>query len=141
MHYDPNPPYTVLSTADMDFFTLQRLQRFARYWDLIGNSGRFVHCLPLILADQPFFRFLQLSDALYRKAETTWQLGLKRLFKLVYQEMLETLEIDPVLAEQAIYLDHLRSGEKGHLEFLQTQNPVSEKRANINKRQRQSLAQ
>ncbi|MBI3192154.1 MAG: hypothetical protein HYZ36_05755 [Pedosphaera parvula] len=32
----------------LDFATLQRLRRFARYWDLIANSGNFIETTPLI---------------------------------------------------------------------------------------------
>ena len=33
--FDPNPPYAILSTRDMDSHTLFRLSRFARYWDCL----------------------------------------------------------------------------------------------------------
>ena len=35
MRYSPYPPYTVLATDCIDFPTMQRLTRFARYWDMI----------------------------------------------------------------------------------------------------------
>ena len=38
-----SPPYTVLATSLIDFATMQRLVRFARYWDLVANSGRFAN--------------------------------------------------------------------------------------------------
>jgi radical SAM superfamily enzyme YgiQ (UPF0313 family) len=46
--YNPHPPYEVLSNKLIDFATMQRLRRFARYWDLVGNSGNFVETTPLI---------------------------------------------------------------------------------------------
>lgn len=42
MRYNPNPPYDILQNRLIDFPTLQRLRRFARYWDLVWNSGNFV---------------------------------------------------------------------------------------------------
>ena len=45
MVFDPYPPYTILATDRIDFATMQRLVRFARYWDLVANSGRFGHTL------------------------------------------------------------------------------------------------
>src|SRR5690606_14978527 len=39
--FDPHPPYSILATDRIDFASMQRLVRFARYWDLIANSGRF----------------------------------------------------------------------------------------------------
>ncbi len=48
MVYNPHPPYEILQTRLIDFASMQKLRRFARYWDLIGNSGNFVQTLPLI---------------------------------------------------------------------------------------------
>ena len=140
MRYDPNPPYSVLSTRDMDFATLQRLNRFARYWDLIGNSGRFSCSLALIFADQPFERFFQLSDALYVLAGSTWKIALKRLFELVFVAMTDTLHISAADAESVIAEDFQRSGEKGKLAFLQKQQAESETVRVANKRQKQVLS-
>ena len=48
MVYNPHPPYEILRNKLIDFATMQRLRRFARYWDLVGNSGNFVESTPLI---------------------------------------------------------------------------------------------
>ncbi len=48
MIYSPHPPYELLENRLLDFPTMQRLKRFARYWDLVGNSGNFVQTTPLI---------------------------------------------------------------------------------------------
>jgi len=48
MIYNPHPPYEILCNRLLDFATLQRLRRFAKYWDLVGNSGNFRHTTPLI---------------------------------------------------------------------------------------------
>ena len=81
--FDPAPPYTILSTSEIDFFTMQRLTRFARFWDLIANSGRFARTLQMILADAPFARFMALSDWLYETGRTTHGIALDRLASLV----------------------------------------------------------
>ena len=41
LRYNPESPYNILCTRDIDFDTMQRVNRFARYWDMIANSGRF----------------------------------------------------------------------------------------------------
>ena len=48
MVYNPHPPYEILQNRLIDFATMQKLRRFARYWDLVGNSGNFVETTPLI---------------------------------------------------------------------------------------------
>jgi hypothetical protein len=48
MLYNPHPPYEILSNKLINFATMQKLRRFARYWDLVGNSGNFVATAPLL---------------------------------------------------------------------------------------------
>jgi len=140
LRYDPNPPYSILSTRDINFADLQRLNRFARYWDLIGNSGRFAETLPVIFADQPFARFLQLSDALYALTGSTWQIALKRLFELTYTAMTVDLQIPATDAEATLRSDYLNSGEKGLPDFLAHAGKTESKRTVANKRQRHYVA-
>ena len=65
MVYDAQPPYTVQSTADVPQPTMQAFTRFARFWDLIANSGRFARTLPLLLENSPFDNFWQFSQWLW----------------------------------------------------------------------------
>ncbi len=83
MRYNPAPPYNVLATRDITFPDMQRLSRFARYWDLLGNSGRFSDRLPVLLGTSPFKRFMAFSDWLYTRTDSTWRLAPERLGKLL----------------------------------------------------------
>ena len=83
--FDPAPPYTILATSLIDFADMQRLVRFARYWDLVANSGRFARTLTLILGASPFARFMALSDWLYAMTDATHRIALERLAALVAQ--------------------------------------------------------
>ncbi|MGH8810143.1 MAG: DUF4080 domain-containing protein, partial [Noviherbaspirillum sp.] len=81
--FDPYPPYTILSTDRIDFATMQRLVRFARYWDMVANSGRFANTLPHIFGGAPFANFMALSDWLYAHTDATHRIALDRLAALV----------------------------------------------------------
>ncbi|QKJ66440.1 DUF4080 domain-containing protein [Deefgea piscis] len=83
MVYDPFPPYTILANRDIDFTTMQRLVRFARYWDLVANSGRFANTLPVLLGDAPFANFMAFADWLYASTDATHRIALDRLAKMV----------------------------------------------------------
>ncbi len=83
MVFDPYPPYTILSTSLIDFPTMQRLVRFARYWDLVANSGRFASALPVLLGDAPFANFMAFADWIYGKTDATHRIALDRLAALV----------------------------------------------------------
>ncbi len=62
---------------------MQRLVRFARYWDLVANSGRFAHTLEMVLGASPFANFMALSDWLYENTDATHRIALDRLAGLV----------------------------------------------------------
>ncbi|WLI88776.1 DUF4080 domain-containing protein [Massilia sp. R2A-15] len=85
MVFDPYPPYTILATNTIDFATMLRLVRFARYWDLVANSGRFVNTINTMLGDAPFANFMAFSDWIYGKTDATHRIALDRLAALVAQ--------------------------------------------------------
>jgi len=123
MRYTPYAPYTVLSTHCIDFTTMQRLVRFARYWDLIANSGRFPQALPLLLGECPFAHFLAFSDWLYATTRKTHQIPLDRLFDLVYRGMIECLSSPQTETFAAVERDFILSGSKAIPAFLKTEKP------------------
>ncbi len=135
LRYNPIAPYNILTTRDIDFATMQRINRFARYWDMIGNSGRFHQTLPLILGNDPFNRFLQLSDQLYSQVGSTWKISLKRLFKLVYNVLTGQMKIKSGIARKTLSLDYERSGQKGRLELDGPTLEVISRTGVANKRQ------
>ena len=141
MVYTNTPPYTILSTRDIDFNTMQRVKRYARYWDIIANSGRFEHTLILILGIEKnhddgsaFKRFLQLSDSFYAREGTTWKIALPRLYKLIYEVLVSELEFDENQVRSSLENDHQRSKQKGSLELLLNANK-SVRQGKANKRQ------
>lgn len=117
MRYNPYPPYNILATDRLDFATVQRLNRYARYWDLIGNSGRFRLSRPALLGDAPFARFMALSDWLYSETGKTHQIALDKLFELVYRGMVNRLGIAPAAAA-TLGADYANSGGRAELSFI-----------------------
>jgi len=64
---------------------MQRINRFARYWDMIGNSGRFKYSLPHILSDEPFDDFMAITEWIFNKTGQIHKISLKKLFELISQ--------------------------------------------------------
>ncbi len=137
LRYNPVAPYNILSTRDIDFATMQRVNRFARFWDMIGNSGRFANTLPLLLAQRPFANFLELSDCLYELAGSSWKISLRRLFSLMFIALTEQLELRPDQVRQALAADFKSCGQKGVIDFDSPQLEVASNVGVANKRQRQ----
>jgi len=119
LRFSPVPPYSILSNNTVDFITMQRINRFARYWDMIGNSGRFSNSLPYILNDKPFSNFLKLTDWLYQETKQTHKINLKRLYELVAQACEELFNRQYHQLIQAMEKDYLKSKLKGHYKRLE----------------------
>lgn len=118
LRFSPQPPYPILATDRIRFADMQRMTRFARYWDLIGNSGRFAHTLPLLLDDQPFARFLRFSDWLYAQTGQTHRIALPRLFELLHTALTQEFGLDGDAALEALARDCAVHGAKGCPGFL-----------------------
>ncbi len=129
MRYNPNPPYNILSTDRIDFITMQRLNRFARYWDMISNSGRFKKAMEHVLADNAFEGFMQLSDWLFAETGQTHRLALKRLFELLYRYLTEIVGVSSEAATEVLRQDHQASGLSSMPAFLIEQQSLQQKRS------------
>jgi len=118
LRFTPQPPYTILSTDRIPFADMQRMNRFARYWDLIGNSGRFAATLPLLLGDDAFTRFLRFSDWLYATTGQTHKLALPRLFELLHRALVDAFGLDEERVLDTLARDCAVHGTKGCPGFL-----------------------
>jgi radical SAM superfamily enzyme YgiQ (UPF0313 family) len=118
MRYNPDAPYNVLQTDCIPFRDMQRLSRFARFWELVGNSGRFRRSAGLLLADAPFSRFMAFSDWLFARTGKTHEIALERLFEHVHAFMTGELKLDERTAAAALIDDYVASGARGRLSFM-----------------------
>lgn len=99
MVYSPTPPYELRQNAQLDFFTMQRLRRFARYWDLVANSGLFPGTSAAICAGpSPFNSFLAFSDWLYAGTGRTHAISRASLRELMAAYLTGELKLAPALA-------------------------------------------
>lgn len=137
--FNPNPPFNILSSSTVTFSQVQALSRFARYWDLLANSGRFQQTLPLILAEQPFTNFSRFSSDLFNKSGQTHRISLLRLFDLVHDIVSENSAVDKTVLRESLAVDFARSGLKSIPRCLQDNIPLaSQTKAKAKHRQRQA---
>ena len=113
LRFSPLPPFNILSTDRIDFATMQLVNRFARYWDMIGNSGRFKHSLAYLLADNPFDDFIAITNWLFNETGQTHKINLKRLYELLSQAVEALFPEKHQIVLPKIELDYTASGLKG----------------------------
>jgi hypothetical protein len=115
MVYNPQPPYEILQNRLIDFPTMQRLRRFARYWDLVANSGNFVESCALVWSgpeQSPFASFLRFSDWLYCKLGRTDSIALPRLLELLFEFLIKEVELQPQPIALSLWRDYQRGGRR-----------------------------
>lgn len=116
MRYSPLPPYEILENSTLPFATLQRLRRFARYWDLVANSGRFVLTTPHLWRGplSPFHAFLAFSDWLFAETRQTHAISLDRLAQHLFRWLTRDAEGDasPATIAESLAQDWRASGQR-----------------------------
>jgi Protein of unknown function (DUF4080)/Radical SAM superfamily/B12 binding domain len=118
LRYNPDPPYNVLATDCIAFADMQRVSRFARFWDLVGNSGRFRQALPLLLGAAPFDHFMRFADWLYGQTHKTHEFAFERLCEYLREYLTQVAGVDAAAATAAVLADYEASGARGRLAFM-----------------------
>lgn len=85
MLYQNDSPYTVLKTKTMSYKDIQNMIRFAKVWDLVANSGNFIKTLELLLQDDPFHFFMELTDYLSTQHPTLHSIALPNLVRSLWE--------------------------------------------------------
>lgn len=112
MRYRDEPPYEILATRDVTFLELQRMERFARYWDLVSNSGNFLQSRVLLWDDMmsPFAGFMEWCDWLYARVGRRSSIELKKLTSLLFEFLVSVRGIDRERAGTMLVEDYKRGG-------------------------------
>ncbi len=133
MVYRPQAPYEILRNDEIDFATMQRLKRFARYWDLVVNSGNFPRSAPLLWRDGSVFDgFLGWSDWLYARLRATWNIGLDRLSESLLVYLTSEFDLDPEHVGPLIAEDYGQGGRRRRIPpFLREWQQVAPARGRI----------
>jgi hypothetical protein len=147
MIYNAHPSYEILQNKLLDFALMQRLRRFAKYWDLVGNSGNFVATTPLLWNPfgvpplgghersiipndasepaeagtpnpSPFTSLLRFSDWLYVQIGRTDSIALVRLAEKLFQFLTSELKLETKLVAETLWSDWQRGGRRDPPEFL-----------------------
>jgi radical SAM superfamily enzyme YgiQ (UPF0313 family) len=139
MVYSETPPYEILQNKLIPFTGMQRLRRFAKYWELVGNSGNFVETTPLLWKDElqealtydgdsrssslqqstsPFAGFLAFADWLFLRVRRTDSIALVRLLQLLFEFLTQERALKPGFVALALWRDYQRGGRNDKPAFL-----------------------
>ncbi len=119
MIYSDKPPYDILQNDLISFKQIQKMKRFARFWDLTYNSGNFYHTVNYIYEDGNVFGgFYDYSQWIYQETESTWQISLNRLSQLLFRYLTEVLLHDKREIADSLIKDIIKIRGRSIPDFL-----------------------
>jgi radical SAM superfamily enzyme YgiQ (UPF0313 family) len=132
LNYSEHAPFEILSTSTMSFIDIQNMQKFAKFWDLIANSGEFPRSVALLKSFGPkYFKdsffdcFFQFSQYAGEKTESLHGISLERVAQILFEFMLTFNNEAPTDVATAIIFDYCFSGKRRDLpSFLKHQNLI-----------------
>ena len=93
MVYSDKPPYDIVQNDLIPFKQMQKMKRFARFWDMVYNSGNFKKSATLLWKDGKVYEgFYAFSEWLYTQTKSTWQISLDRLGELIFRYLCEEMK-------------------------------------------------
>ena len=135
MVYSTYPPYEVLQTRTMDFATLGKLRRFAKFWDIFGNSGNFGTTLAWLWerpaqgenhSSSPFWSLYRFSDWLHSEGVKTSGIALGRQYELLHRFFTEVRQFAGTELKAALARDYISAGRTDLPPWLNQANPPRE---------------
>ena len=104
---------------------MQKLRRFARFWDLIGNSGNFIETTPLVwchtnsgMPPSPFHAFMRCCEWLHERTGRTDSIALVRLMELLFRYLTDELKHQENRVAESLWCDYQRGGRRDKPAFL-----------------------
>ncbi|HMO50304.1 MAG TPA: DUF4080 domain-containing protein [Kiritimatiellia bacterium] len=125
--FSPEPPYEILRTRLIDFEAMQSLRRFARFWNLYGNSGRFIKTLPLLWQDQasPYAALSAFFSWFHAREGRTHKLALEFLAERLWQYLQDAGGLKADRIAGALVEDLLRDANRDVPPFLRPHVPAT----------------
>jgi len=119
MIYSDIPPYDILQTQQVSFLEIQRMKRFARFWDIVYNSGNFKSSVKLIWKETTVYDgFTSFSLWIYNQAGSTFKISMDRMAEFLFEYL--SLHVKMSRKEIATYIldDILRFSGRNVPKFL-----------------------
>ena len=113
VRWNPAPPYDLLENKLLDTATIVALKRFAHFWELLGNRGRFEQTLPLLWSapgDSPFSKVWKLCAELFPRFGKVHGIPLFELAHALSDHLVHTLSRDRNRVSAALRADLARLG-------------------------------
>ncbi len=137
--YSDTPPYDILQNNNLSFIQIQKMKRFARFWDIFYNSGNFEKTVKLLWTRSAqtdddelpavFDNFYAFSEWIYTQTLSTWKISLERQIKLLYDYLIVIQETDVV---QKAFMEDLKKRPDKTIPFFLRKSTIEKSESGKN---------
>lgn len=134
MVYEEKSPFQILSTKTLNFSTMQKMTRFAKYWDLYANSGQFKNLVSFLKQrastnENPsfFWQFFDFSEYLSRRHQQSYGISLLSLVESA-SHYLSDLGVPEEQLRSILIADYCQDGKRDVPPFLRPESERQKKR-------------
>ncbi len=119
MAYSEQPPFQILKTKDISYSEMQKMNRFAKYWDLIANSGNFNTTTAFLKTRGSLFEtFYSLSAFMQKRHADSYGIALVNLTESIWLYLKDELVIGDDKARELIIQDYSILGKRDLPKYL-----------------------
>jgi radical SAM superfamily enzyme YgiQ (UPF0313 family) len=125
MVYQEHPPFQILRNKDISYAEMQQMNRFAKFWDLIANSGNFTNTTAWLKAqshtreDKSFFwEFFTLTEFLSSRFGETHSLALQSILEALWTYLTEVKSVDKDFVRDLLLSDYMKDKPRNVPNFL-----------------------
>lgn len=109
MVYSDIPPYDILKNNQLSFKEIQKMKRFARFWDILYNSGNFKNSIKLLWENESVFtNFYAFSLWIYEQTDATYKISLQRQGELLFTYLTQVKNLAPQGVADAMLHDMMK---------------------------------
>ena len=131
MVYTDIPPYDILCNDLIPFKQMQHMKRFARYWDIVYNSGNFKQIFVLMTKNRSVYEsFYNLTSFIYNNTYSTWKISLDRMAQFLFEFMTTEQNQEKQLVGETLANDILSVSGRKLPKFLREFSEVRSSRTN-----------
>lgn len=125
MTYQEHPPFQILRNKHISYFEMQQMNRFAKFWDMVANSGNFTNTTAWLKAqaahreDASFFwEFFSLSEFMSARFAETHSIALQSLLEALWDYLTKEKGVEASEARDLLLSDYLKDKPRNIPSFL-----------------------
>lgn len=125
MVYQDHPPFQILKNKDISYFEMQQMNRFAKFWDLIANSGNFTNTTNWLKQESQkredgsfFWEFFALSEFLSQRFGETHSIALQSILEALWSYLTEEKKWDKDFIRELLLSDYMKDKPRNIPNFL-----------------------